>query len=71
MQAVKRGVADPAAEAAMMVTRQAVQLHGAIGYTDAYDVGLFLRKAMTVANQFGSAALHRRRFMAASLDEEG
>ena len=28
------------------VTRQAIQLHGGIGYTDEYDVGLFLRKAV-------------------------
>lgn len=53
-----------ASEAAMLVTRQCIQLHGGIGYTDQYDVGLFLRKAMVVANQFGGAALHRRRFMA-------
>lgn len=53
-----------AAEASMLVTRQCIQLHGGIGYTDDYDVGLFLRKAMVLANQYGSAALHRRRFMA-------
>jgi len=53
-----------AAEASLLVTRQCIQLHGGIGYTDQYDVGLYLRKAMVVANQYGSAALHRRRFMA-------
>jgi alkylation response protein AidB-like acyl-CoA dehydrogenase len=60
-----------ASEAAMLVTREAVQMHGAIGYTDEYDVGLFLRKAMVLANRYGSAALHRRRFAAnaAELDE--
>ncbi|WP_043837627.1 acyl-CoA dehydrogenase family protein [Muricoccus aerilatus] len=52
-----------AAEAALRVTREAVQLHGAIGYTDEYDIGLFLRKAMVTANAFGSAALHRARYM--------
>jgi len=52
-----------AAEAALRVTREAVQLHGAIGYTDEADIGLFLRKAMTLANAYGSAALHRARFM--------
>ena len=52
-----------AAEAAMRVTREAVQLHGAIGYTDEYDIGLFLRKAMVMANAFGSSALHRARYM--------
>ncbi|QEY63069.1 acyl-CoA dehydrogenase [Metapseudomonas lalkuanensis] len=50
------------ADAALLVTRQAVQLHGAIGYTDECDVGLFLRKAMTLANLYGSSALHRRRY---------
>jgi alkylation response protein AidB-like acyl-CoA dehydrogenase len=53
-----------ASEAALLVTRQAIQLHGAIGYTDEYDIGLHLRKAMTLANQFGTAGLHRRRFLA-------
>lgn len=52
-----------AAEASMVVTRGCVQLSGGIGYTDDYDVGLYLRKAMVLANQYGSAALHRRRFM--------
>lgn len=53
-----------AAEASLLVTRECIQLHGGIGYTDDYDVGLYLRKAMVLANQYGSATLHRRRFMA-------
>jgi alkylation response protein AidB-like acyl-CoA dehydrogenase len=60
-----------AAEAALRVTREAVQLHGAIGYTDEYDIGLYLRKAMVLANQFGSAAYHRARFMRGEAGEEG
>ncbi len=59
-----------ASEAAMLVTRQAIQLHGGIGYTDEADIGLFLRKAMVLSNLYGSAALHRRRFMDAAPDEE-
>ena len=55
-----------AAEASMLVARQCIQLHGGIGYTAQYDVGFYLRKAMVLANGFGSAALHRRRFMAVS-----
>ncbi len=51
-----------ASDAAMLVTRSAVQLHGAIGYTDDHDIGLFLRKAMVLSNAFGSASYHRRRF---------
>ncbi len=59
-----------AAESAMRVTRECIQLHGGIGYTDQYDVGLYLRKAMVLANQYGSAALHRRRFMAVAPEGE-
>lgn len=59
-----------ASEAAMLVTRQAIQLHGGIGYTDEADVGLYLRKAMVLANQFGSADLHRRRFATHAGDDD-
>lgn len=55
-----------AAEAAMLVTREAVQMHGAVGYTDEHDIGLFLRRAMVLANAYGSASFHRARFMDAS-----
>ena len=37
-----------ASDAAMVVTRTCIQLHGGVGYTDAYDIGLFLRKAMVL-----------------------
>jgi alkylation response protein AidB-like acyl-CoA dehydrogenase len=53
-----------AVESGMLVLRQCIQLHGGIGYTDEYDVGLYLRRGMVLMNQFGSATLHRRRFMA-------
>ena len=51
-----------ASEAAMLVTRQAIQLHGGIGYTDEADIGLYLRRAMVQANQHGTAATHRARY---------
>jgi alkylation response protein AidB-like acyl-CoA dehydrogenase len=59
-----------AAEASMLVTRQCIQLHGGIGYTDEYDVGLFLRKAMVLSNLYGSASLHRARYAGAAPDQE-
>lgn len=62
-RAVSRAKAR-ASDTALLVGREAVQLHGAIGYTDEYDVGLFLRKAMVLANHYGSAHAHRRRFAA-------
>jgi alkylation response protein AidB-like acyl-CoA dehydrogenase len=51
-----------ASDAAMTVARACIQLHGGIGYTDAYDIGLFLRKAMVLCPLYGSAAVHRTRF---------
>ncbi|MEO8299321.1 MAG: acyl-CoA dehydrogenase family protein [Burkholderiales bacterium] len=55
-----------ASETALLITRASIQMHGAIGYTDEFDVGLYLRKAMVVASQFGSADAHRARFAALS-----
>jgi alkylation response protein AidB-like acyl-CoA dehydrogenase len=47
--------------AAARVTREAIQLHGGIGYSDEADIGLYLRKSMTVAGLFGSERFHRMR----------
>jgi len=60
-----------ASEAASVMTRGCIQLHGGIGYTDAADPVLFLRKMMVLAPMFGSAALHRARYqeMAPEMDE--
>lgn len=51
-----------ASTAAHKVTRDAVQLHGGIGFTDEHDVGLYLRKAMVQAASFGGAKQHRANF---------
>ncbi len=53
-----------ASRCAALVCREAIQMHGAIGYTDEADVGLFLRKAMTLINHFGSERAHRTRYVA-------
>jgi alkylation response protein AidB-like acyl-CoA dehydrogenase len=53
-----------ATDAAMLVTRTCIQLHGGIGYTDAADIGLFLRKVMVLAPLYGTQAAHRARFRA-------
>lgn len=52
-----------ATDAAMLVTQQSIQLHGAIGYTDETDIGLFLRKTLTICNRYGSAKWHRKRYI--------
>jgi len=51
-----------ASSAAMKVTRDAIQLHGGIGFTDEHDIGLCLRKAMVASTLFGNAKAHRSNF---------
>jgi alkylation response protein AidB-like acyl-CoA dehydrogenase len=50
------------ADAAMRITREAIQMHGAIGFTDEYDAGLYLKRALTLSAWLGHAAWHRRRY---------
>jgi alkylation response protein AidB-like acyl-CoA dehydrogenase len=50
-------------DAALLITRACVQLHGAIGYTREADPGLFLDSAMRLASSLGNAQLHRSRFV--------
>ena len=58
-----------AAELAMHVSREAIQMHGAMGLTDEADIGLFVRKAMAEANLFGAPRVLRARLVQ-MLDEE-
>lgn len=46
----------------MRVTREVIQLHGAIGFTDEYDAGLFLKRALVLSGWLGNASAHRHRF---------
>ena len=50
------------AHAAMEMTRMAIQLHGAIGTTNEYDIGLYFKRAMTLSSRWGNAVAHRRRY---------
>ena len=56
-----------AADAALLVCKQAVQLHGAIGFTDEYDLSLYFNRALVLAAWLGNGATHRRRHDALSL----
>ena len=49
------------AHAALEMTRMAIQLHGAIGTTNEYDIGLYFKRALLLAGRWGNAAAHRRR----------
>jgi len=48
-------------DAARLVGRQALQCHGAIGYTVEYDLHLWLKRAWALSESFGSSDQHRGR----------
>jgi 3-oxochol-4-en-24-oyl-CoA dehydrogenase len=50
-------------ETALIVTRACVQLHGAVGFTEELDIGLFLNVALRWASWMGNAASHREAFL--------
>ena len=49
-------------EASLHITREAIQMHGAMGFSDECDIGLFLKRAVTLSAWLGGAEVHRRRF---------
>jgi len=50
-----------ASAAALRVTKECVQFHGAIGFADEHDIGLYLRKAMTIAARMGGEMTQKLR----------
>jgi alkylation response protein AidB-like acyl-CoA dehydrogenase len=52
-----------AALAALGATRLAIQLHGAIGNTEACDIGLYFKRALALNASLGTAMQHRRRYL--------
>jgi alkylation response protein AidB-like acyl-CoA dehydrogenase len=52
-----------AALAAPAVCGSALQLHGAIGFTDEYDLGLYLNRALALAPWLGNATESRGRWL--------
>ena len=56
-------------DAGVRITREAIQIHGAIGFTDEYDAGLYLKRALVLAAWLGNASQHRRRYGALALND--
>jgi alkylation response protein AidB-like acyl-CoA dehydrogenase len=54
-----------ATDAAHLAARTALQIHGAIGYTQEHDLHLWLTKAQALGSAWGSQAHHRARVLAA------
>jgi Acyl-CoA dehydrogenases len=53
-----------ASDAGLQVARESVQLHGAIGVTDEYDLGLYLQRALVLSAWLGNGTQQRRRYAA-------
>ena len=48
--------------AALAATRAALQMHGAVGYTDTHDIGLYYKRALALAARYGGELDHTARF---------
>lgn len=57
------------AHAALMVTRMAIQFHGAMGFTDECDVGLYFKRALYGSSWLGHQGRHRQRYLEVSIPE--
>ena len=49
-------------EAASLMGREGIQMHGAMGFTDGCDVGLYAKRSLVVSAWLGGMHHHRRRF---------
>jgi alkylation response protein AidB-like acyl-CoA dehydrogenase len=63
-QAIVSRLKARCSDAGVRITREAIQIHGAIGFTDEYDAGLYLKRALVLAAWLGNGAQHRRRYAA-------
>lgn len=59
-----------ASEAARTVAKQALQVHGAIGYTIEHDLHLWMKRAWALSAAYGTEDFHRDRIGRAILPEE-
>ncbi len=51
-----------ACESLGSIAREAVQLHGAIGFTDEYALGAYVNRALVLSAWLGNAGAHRARY---------
>lgn len=60
-----------AGDAAYLASRVALQLHGAIGYTAEFDLGLWINRVRALVGAWGGAAHHRARIADSLADPAG
>ncbi len=53
-------------DAALRIVKDSVQLHGAIGYTDEYDLGCLVKRAMVLSAWLGNGTRQRREYFRAT-----
>lgn len=58
-------------DAALKLVREAIQMHGAIGYTREYDLSLYVNRILYLSAWLGNAQSHRQRWSALRLTSEG
>jgi alkylation response protein AidB-like acyl-CoA dehydrogenase len=42
----------------MLAVQEGVQMHGGMGMTDEFDIGLFMKRARVLQEWFGDATFH-------------
>jgi alkylation response protein AidB-like acyl-CoA dehydrogenase len=45
-----------------LISNESVQMHGGIGVTDEYDIGLYLKRARVAEQIFGDSNFHKNRY---------
>jgi acyl-CoA dehydrogenase len=50
-----------AGEVAKLASQEAIQMHGGIGMTDEYDIGLYVKRVRVAQEMFGDASYHTDR----------
>jgi 3-oxochol-4-en-24-oyl-CoA dehydrogenase len=51
------------------IMRAGLQLHGAIGYTDEHDIGIFFKRALVLATRYGNEFMQSERFAQLTMEE--
>jgi alkylation response protein AidB-like acyl-CoA dehydrogenase len=57
-----------ASRGALEITRAALQMHGAIGYTEEHDIGLYYKRALALSARYGGELGQTSRFSALTLE---
>lgn len=70
LSAVASLVKARANQVGVSVSKLAIQLHGAIGYTDELDVGIYLKRALHLSAWLGNEDRHRLRYIRDQLNTQ-